>query len=65
MSKGTTINVSEFSRDVLKALKKRKEHKNYDSVLREILHEAGLNEEELVAEVRDDGMGSFDASEYK
>lgn len=44
---GTTINISEYSRDVLKGLKLKKGHKNYDSALREIMHTSDIDEEEL------------------
>lgn len=51
---GVTVNLSEYSRDVLKGLKEEKGHKNYDSALREIFFMADIDTDELVEVARKD-----------
>lgn len=62
MVKGTSINISPYTRDVIKGLKKKRSHKNYDSALREIFMRADLDEEELIQLAREES--NFDPEKY-
>jgi len=49
----TTVNLSDYSRDVLMGLKEKKDHKNYDSALREIFYRCDIDENELIEIARE------------
>jgi hypothetical protein len=59
MANGTTINLSEYSRDVIQFVKESREHKNYDSALRDIFEEADFDTDEMVDEIRDEDDGAI------
>lgn len=62
----TTIRVTDYTADVLKAIRDMKEHKNYDSALREVFREADLDEQKLLEKVRgEDEDGGWDLEQYK
>lgn len=56
MSSGTTINLSVRSRNILAGLKEKKDHKNFDSALREVFMRSDIDEEELIEFAEEEGV---------